>query len=161
LIEAINDYQGAIILVSHDRHLLDSCADRLWLVEGGTVKPYDGDMDDYKRYVLDRASGGTSPRKSRAEEKARAEEKPGIEKPVALTPKAAMPLKKRIAAAEDKMKKFQDLLARVDKMLADPDAFVRDPIKAKQLSQQRGDLERALTATEEEWLMLTSELEAG
>jgi ATP-binding cassette subfamily F protein 3 len=69
LIEAINDYQGAIILVSHDRHLLDSCADRLWLVEAGTVKPYDGDMDDYKRYVLDRAGGGTSSRKSRGNEK--------------------------------------------------------------------------------------------
>jgi ATP-binding cassette, subfamily F, member 3 len=159
LIEAINDYQGAIILVSHDRHLLDSCADRLWLVEGGTVKPYDGDMDDYKKYVLDRA-GGTSSRK-RAEEKSRNEDKAAGEKPVALTPKAAMPLKKRIAAAEDKMKKFQDLLARVDKMLADPNAFVRDPVKAKQLSQQRGDLERALTLAEEEWLMLTSELEAS
>ncbi|WP_020175731.1 ABC-F family ATP-binding cassette domain-containing protein [Methyloferula stellata] len=160
LIEAINDYQGAIILVSHDRHLLDSCADRLWLVEGGTVKPYDGDMDDYKKYVLDRAGGNTSPRK-RAEEKSRNEDKAAGEKPAALTPKAAMPLKKRIAAAEDKMKKFQDLLARVDKMLADPNAFVRDPAKAKQLSQQRGDLERALTAAEEEWLMLTSELEAS
>ena len=58
LIEAINDYEGAIILVSHDRHLLDACADRLWLVEDGTVKAFDGDMDDYKKYVLDRASGG-------------------------------------------------------------------------------------------------------
>jgi ATP-binding cassette, subfamily F, member 3 len=148
LIEAINDYQGAIILVSHDRHLLDSCADRLWLVESGTVKPYDGDMDDYKKYVLDRTNGSTSPRKSR-EEKSRADEKAAVDKSMALTPKAAMPIKKRIAAAEDKMKKFQDLLARVDKMLADPNAF------------ERGDLERALTAAEEEWLSLTSELEAS
>jgi len=161
LIEAINDYQGAIILVSHDRHLLDSCADRLWLVEGGTVKPYDGDMDDYKRYVLDRTGGGTPSRKSRGEDKARAEEKAAFEKPAALSPRQAAPLKKRIAAAEEKMKKFQDLLARVDKMLADPNAFVRDPMKAKQLSQQRGDLERALTLAEEEWLVLTSELEAS
>jgi ATP-binding cassette subfamily F protein 3 len=75
--------------------------------------------------------------------------------------KAIAPLKKRIAAAEDKMIKFQDLLARVDKMLADPDAFVRDPVKAKQLSQQRRDLERALTVAEEEWLILTSEFEAS
>jgi ATP-binding cassette subfamily F protein 3 len=160
LIEAINDYQGAIILVSHDRHLLDSCADRLWLVEGGTVKAYDGDMDDYKRYVLDRTGDGTSSRKSR-EGKVRAEDNAAVEKTAPLSPKQAMPLKKRIAAAEDKMKKFEDLLARVDKMLADPDAFVRDPVKAKQLSQQRRDLERALTVAEEEWLMLTSELEAS
>jgi ATP-binding cassette subfamily F protein 3 len=155
LIEAINDYQGAIILVSHDRHLLDSCADRLWLVEGGTVKSYDGDMDDYRRYVLDKAGGSTSPRKSKGEPKIVAE------KTSVLTPKAAQPLKKRLSAAEDKMKKFEDLLKRVDKMLADPDAFVRDPAKAKQLSQQRRDLEKALTVAEEEWLALSSELEAS
>jgi ATP-binding cassette subfamily F protein 3 len=160
LIEAINDYQGAIILVSHDRHLLDSCADRLWLVEGGTVKAYDGDMDAYKKYVLDRTNGA-SPRRSKSDDKARNEDKAYGEKSAPITPKAAMPLKKRIAAAEDKMKKFQDLLARVDKMLADPDAFVRDPMKAKQLSQQRSDLERALTAAEEDWLILTSEFEAS
>src|SRR6185312_2002367 len=52
LIEAINDYPGAIILVSHDRYLLEACADRLWLVQGGHVKPFDGDLDDYRRYVL-------------------------------------------------------------------------------------------------------------
>ena len=58
LIEAINEYRGAVILVSHDKYLLDACADRLWLVEAGTVKPFDGDIDDYNEYVLARASGG-------------------------------------------------------------------------------------------------------
>jgi len=155
LIEAINDYQGAIILVSHDRHLLDSCADRLWLVDGGTVKNFDGDMDDYRRFVLDRANGTVTKKR---EEKA---EKPAEKSSAPLSAKAAMPLKKRIAAAEEKMKKFEDLIARVDQMLADPQAFVKDPVKANQLSQQRGDLERALMAAEEEWLELSSELEAS
>jgi len=58
LIEAINDYGGAVILVSHDKYLLDACADRLWLVEDHTVKPFDGDSDDYTKYVLERAGGG-------------------------------------------------------------------------------------------------------
>ena len=49
LIEAINDYRGAVILVSHDRYLLEACADRLWLVDAGTVKPFAGDMDEYKK----------------------------------------------------------------------------------------------------------------
>src|SRR6478672_3411941 len=53
LIEAINDFPGAVILVSHDRYLLEACADRLWLVQGGSVKPFDGDLDDYRRRVLD------------------------------------------------------------------------------------------------------------
>ena len=49
LVEAINDYPGAVILISHDRHLLEACADRLWLVADGTVAPFDGDLDDYRR----------------------------------------------------------------------------------------------------------------
>ena len=58
LIEAINDFPGAVILVSHDRYLLEACADRLWLVQGGTVKPFDGDLDDYRRRVLQRIRRG-------------------------------------------------------------------------------------------------------
>ena len=54
LIEAINDYPGAAILVSHDQHLIEACADRLWLVGDGTVAPYEGDLDDYRRLVLGR-----------------------------------------------------------------------------------------------------------
>ena len=58
LIEAINEYPGAVILVSHDRHLLDACADRLWLVADGKVTTFDGDLDDYRRRVLsDRDDG--------------------------------------------------------------------------------------------------------
>ncbi len=52
LMEAINDYEGAVILVSHDRFLIEACADRLWLVGNGTVRPFDGDMDDYRQLVL-------------------------------------------------------------------------------------------------------------
>ena len=53
LIHAINDYDGAVILISHDRHLIETSADRLWLVDGGGVTPFDGDMDDYRRFLLD------------------------------------------------------------------------------------------------------------
>ena len=56
LVEAINDYEGAVILVSHDRFLVEACADRLWLVRNGTVKPFDGDMDDYRRFILESAA---------------------------------------------------------------------------------------------------------
>src|SRR5207248_7885541 len=54
LVEAINEFPGAVILISHDRHLIEACADRLWLVGDGTVAPYDGDLDDYRRLVLGR-----------------------------------------------------------------------------------------------------------
>ena len=55
LIEAINEYEGACILVSHDRRLLEACVDRLWLVADGTVRPFDGDIADYGRLVLAQA----------------------------------------------------------------------------------------------------------
>src|SRR4029077_3748718 len=54
LTEAINEYSGAVILVSHDRYLIEACADRLWLVGEGTVAPLDGDLHDYRRLVLGR-----------------------------------------------------------------------------------------------------------
>ena len=52
---ALNDYEGAVILISHDRHLIDACADRLWIVRGGTVRAYDGDMDQLPRRMPGRA----------------------------------------------------------------------------------------------------------
>ena len=57
LVLAINDYEGAVVLISHDRHIIETCADRLWLVNEGTVKPFDGDMDDYTDLVLGKTRG--------------------------------------------------------------------------------------------------------
>ena len=79
LIEAINDYQGAVILVSHDRYLLEACVDRLWLVAGGHVRPFDGDLNDYHRYVLSDGKQNTAtkaaPRVAPAEARKAAAEK--------------------------------------------------------------------------------------
>jgi ATP-binding cassette subfamily F protein 3 len=61
LLDALNDYQGAVLLITHDRSLMELVADRLWLAADGTVVPFDGDMDDYARFVLDRAKGGSAP----------------------------------------------------------------------------------------------------
>ena len=54
LVHALNDYDGAVILITHDRHLIEACADRLWLVANGTVKPFDGDIEEYRNVVLGR-----------------------------------------------------------------------------------------------------------
>ena len=55
LLDALNDYEGAVILITHDRSLIELVADRLWLAADGRIKPFPGDMDDYARFVLDRA----------------------------------------------------------------------------------------------------------
>ncbi len=158
LIEAINDYRGAVILVSHDRYLLDACADRLWQVADGGVKPFEGDMDDYKAMVLGTAGEGKARRKA-----------PGTGDVAALAPVAAkappprqaVPLKKRLAALEEKIAQFGGLIARIDKALADRDAFISQPTRAVQLAKQRGDLSKALAAAEDDWLMLSAEQDAA
>ncbi|MDB5439643.1 MAG: glycosyl transferase family 1 [Caulobacteraceae bacterium] len=61
LLDALNDYEGAVILITHDRSLMELVADRLWLAADGTIKPFDGDMDDYAKFVLDRGKAGSKP----------------------------------------------------------------------------------------------------
>ncbi len=147
LIEAINEYKGAVILVSHDRYLLDACADRLWQVADGGVKPFDGDMDDYKAMVL-----GTEKPKGKVEK---------LVTPPAQQARQAMPVKKRLVLIEQKMAKFQELVSRIDKALSDRDAFIAQPQKAAQLAKQRNELAKALSVAEDEWLMLSAEKDAA
>ncbi|WP_342627323.1 ABC-F family ATP-binding cassette domain-containing protein [Nguyenibacter vanlangensis] len=72
LLDALNEYEGAVILITHDRSLMELVADRLWLAADNTVAPFDGDMDDYARFVLDRARGGTAaPSQAASREKRR------------------------------------------------------------------------------------------
>jgi ATP-binding cassette subfamily F protein 3 len=153
LIEAINDYEGAVILVSHDRYLLEACADRLWLVDDGTVRAFDGDMDDYARLVLS---------KSRDEEPKRALLAPAQEGPKQEAPKRrdAGQARRKLAVAEERIEKFTQLLARVDEALAAPDAFARNPQEAARLASQREELAVALAVAEEQWLELAADAEA-
>src|SRR5271166_537493 len=149
LIEAINDYEGACILVSHDRRLLEACVDRLWLVANGTVKPFEGDMADYGRFVLSQ----NAPRQTR-----------GREQPAKATaPKRGRgqgPLKRELAALEDKITRFQGLLRRIDGALADASAAGGEALKIADLAERRGDLERALASAEEAWLELCEQVES-
>jgi ATP-binding cassette subfamily F protein 3 len=157
LIEAINDYPGAVILVSHDRYLLEACADRLWLVAGGKVAPYDGDLDDYRRQVLaergDRRTGGekSSQQQSRADIRRAAAEKRA----------ETAPLRERVRRAEAKIARLTDELTRLDQQLAEDGLFARDPDRAASLAKARADAARALAAAEEEWLAASQALETA
>jgi ATP-binding cassette subfamily F protein 3 len=157
LIEAINDYEGAVVLVSHDRYLLEACADRLWLVDDGTVRAFDGDMDDYARLVLSK-SRDDEPKRAFATPAQEAAEQ-GAAKQQAPRRRDAGQARRKLAAAEERVEKFTQLLARVDEALAAPDAFARNPQEAARLASQREELARALAAAEEQWLELAAEAE--
>jgi ATP-binding cassette subfamily F protein 3 len=148
LIEAINDYEGACILVSHDRRLLEACVDRLWLAANGTVKPFEGDLADYSRFVLGQAE--------RPEQKQKRESAPP---PPAAGPKREPQLKRELAALEDRLNRLHDLLRRVDEALAEASARGGDATKVADLAAKRAELERALMATEKAWFELSAEAE--
>ena len=156
LIDAINSYAGAVILVSHDRHLLEACAERLWLVADGTVKTFNGDMDDYRRHVLESAGVGL-PKKLRKPEAAKPTQEV-VRKDAARTRRDTAPLRKRLEELEARIGKFTALLAKIDGVLANPAAYA-DKAKAALLTQQRADLAKALAKDEEDWLALSGEFE--
>jgi ATP-binding cassette subfamily F protein 3 len=160
LIAAINAYPGAVILVSHDRYLLDACAERLWLVAGGVVVPFDGDLDDYRREVLAgrrageedaRRAPGAGGRLSRSERRRMAAER--------RTELA--PLRARIAAAEAEIARLSREVERIDAALAAPDLFVSDPARAAAHAKARSEVAAALVRSEEEWLSASAEYEAA
>jgi ATP-binding cassette subfamily F protein 3 len=159
LMEAINDYEGAVILVSHDRFLIEACADRLWIVGNGTVKPFEGDMDDYRQLVL---SGDLDPQKPDDKPEAASSASRVDERRAAAERRVALaPLRKKLDALEARMEKLSGVITKVDAALADGSAFLRDPAKATDLSKMRADAADTLASLEEEWLSISGEIEAA
>jgi len=75
LLDALNEYEGAVILITHDRSLMELVADRLWLAADNRIVPFDGDMDDYAKFVLERAKGGSAPSQAASKEKRKKKKK--------------------------------------------------------------------------------------
>jgi ATP-binding cassette, subfamily F, member 3 len=158
LMEAINDYEGAVILVSHDRFLIEACAERLWLVADRTVKPFDGDMDDYRRLVL---AGEFEPDRAVARIRTDKPSRTDDRRAAAERRAALAPLRRRLEALESRIDKLSGTIAKVDAALADGTAFQRDAGKASELARMRGEAAAALAAAEEEWLALSADMEAA
>ncbi len=112
------------------------------------MQPFDGDLADYSRFVL---SGGEAPQKRKPDP---------APPPLAKPKREPMPARRELAALEEKIKRFQDLLRRVDDALAQASARGGDAVKFADLADKRAELERALTTSEEAWLTLSEEAEA-
>lgn len=151
LVLALNEYEGAVILVSHDTHLVETVADKLWLVKDGVVSPFDGDMNEYKALVIDAHKRPKSDK-----------EKPAIH-PVEHKPKINIArLQKQAADLEKKMKKWADIRLELESEMAKPDFYQShsaDVIASKTnaLSESIATLE----AIEEEWLTIQSQIDAA
>jgi len=155
LIEALNDYDGAVILISHDRHLIEATVDRLWLVNNGTVTSFEGDMEEYRDIVI--ASGKKKDEKVDAanDQASKADQrKANAEKRAQLAP-----LKKKINEIESLTAKLEKQIQALDTELADPTLYEKAPAKAAEKVKQRGEAAAKLSAAEEQWLLLSSEYE--
>ncbi|HEX2761445.1 MAG TPA: ATP-binding cassette domain-containing protein, partial [Rhizomicrobium sp.] len=156
LLTALNDFDGAVILVSHDRRLIEATAETLLLVADGHVKPFEGDLDDYRRFLL---TGDNRPTRRAAEpDKPKKEEQRRANAGKRHTLK---PLKEKIEAAESQIAALNTEIAKLDKALADPLLFTNDPAKGSAVSKKRADAGRKLEAAEKNWMAAQEEYDAA
>jgi len=158
LIEAINDYPGATIIVSHDRHLLDACADRLWLVADGRVTPFEGDLDDYRRRVLSDRGENERPKADRTKIERAPQPARGN---VAQQRSRAASLRKKVSKAEAEIARLTREIETLDAALASGELYSSDPAKAAALARTRSESARILAKVEEEWLAAGTALQTA
>ena len=164
LIEALNDYSGAVILVSHDRYLLEACADRLWLVADGGVRPFQGDLDDYRRFALGARGASPEPEgrtKPAATTNGKARLAPAEQRRGNAEKRSGLaPLRRRISAAETAIKRLNAELIKLDASLARSDLYASDPKQAAALARQRAHAATELALAEEDWLAASAAYES-
>jgi ATPase subunit of ABC transporter with duplicated ATPase domains len=155
LIHALNEFPGAVILISHDRHLLQATADRLWLVKDGAVNPYEGDLEDYKTLVT--GVSGDRRGKREAEKASKADRR----RDAAARRAALEPLAKEIRATEALMDRIRKRIDGIEDELANPAIYEKDPSTATRLAKERSQLAQTLSGHEEKWLTMSAEYEEG
>jgi ATP-binding cassette, subfamily F, member 3 len=162
LVLALNEFDGAVILISHDRHLIEMTADRLWLVGDGTVSRWDGDLADYQKWLLDPARRN-GPMAHVEEEAAGAESAENTKKQqrklAAQAREQIAPLKRKIEAATAEIEKAQTFIEKVDARLGNGAIFHTNPERAAELVKGRAAAEKALAKSEEKWLAATEAYE--
>ena len=156
LVAALAEYSGAVVLVSHDWHLVELVADRLWLVEGGTVRPFEDDLEAYRRRLLER----DEPTENRVGPAAvpgnarRAGRREAAERRLALEP-----LRRKARSAEATAARLAAEQKALDRTLLQPDAFNGGGAALGDALKRRAELDRLIAAAEAEWFEAASELE--
>ncbi|GGD13058.1 ABC-F family ATP-binding cassette domain-containing protein [Aureimonas glaciei] len=153
LVRALNDFPGAVILISHDRHMVEATVDRLWIVGEGTVKRYEGDLDEYKQLILAAHRGGEGKGAADDSKTTKVDQR----RDAAAKRETLAPLRREIKALEAKMQKLQTAIGDLDEKLADVALYTRDPATASDYAKKRADAVKSLGAIEEEWLARSEE----
>ncbi len=155
LVQALNAYKGAVVMVSHDPHMVELVADRLWLVADGKVAPFEGDMADYRALLLSqRGNAGGGRGNTRPTDEEKAERK--IQRKAAAADKR---LRKRATDAEALVVRLTARKAELEKALANPKIYEGEGKQAADLGREAAAVQRNLATAEEDWLACQEELE--
>lgn len=157
LIEAINDYSGAIVLVTHDRQLIELCADRLWLVANGTCRQFDGDIQAYQDQLL--ATKPSKAERNGGNERGKQSSKSDRRRAAAAQRAQTADLRKQVKAAEKEVNKLTKKVEELTEILNDPELYNGPSERVAELTQEKSRLEAALADAETAWLEAEAALE--
>ena len=153
---ALNEFEGTLMLVSHDRALLRSVCDEFWLVSRGDVTPFDGDLDDYQAYLLEEA------RRAREELKASLKGEK-VAAPVVVSPSATKKITPQMKAMKRDLAKAEQRMAELEARRADLEERLSAPLSPQEIGALGLELQtvnEALAECEENWLLLSDQIEA-
>lgn len=159
LMEALNDYEGAIILVSHDAYLVETVAERLWLVQNGSVQSYQGDMEEYRQLLLEQRRAERRRSQQENAPPASGPSRKEQRREAAQNRAALADLRKNAKATERKLAKLNEQKRKLEEEMADPDLYTNDPERAADLQKTYGELEKEISQLEEDWLQTQEALE--
>ena len=154
LVAALNDYEGAVLIISHDRHLVEATCDTLWIAADGTIKELDEDLDSYQRSII-----GSSGKNSGNGNSGQSKEDRKKDKQEAAARRAELaPLRKAIKDAEDDLARLKRKIAAVERTLGEP-ATYNNPEATMTLGKDKAQLEAEVASIEENWLQMSGEYE--
>ena len=151
LVQALNAYEGAVVIVSHDRHMIELTADRLVLVDEGTAQEFSGTLDDYTDLILKGANKGSAPKRDKKEER----------KLAAAAREKEAALRKAVASAEAEMARLTDRRSAVERAMFDPSSVTGADAKLTmgELMKLRADVTAQVEAAETRWIEAGEALE--
>ncbi len=154
LVAALNDFAGAVVIISHDWHLLSLTADRLWLVAEGTARPWDGDLDDYRRYLLE-----TRPAEGARQNGAAVHAKREARRAAAGRRQALGPLRRALRKAEAELAAVTGRKTALDRRVADPGTYAEGGAALQDLLREQAGAAQALAEAEARWLAAAEAIE--
>ena len=155
LVQAINDFPGAVVLVSHDWHLLDLVGDRLWLVADGTVRPFEGDLEDYERQLLESSGAGDGGRSIEPETGSRR----AARRLAAERRRELGPLRQSARRAEETLARLTKERETLDRALAQPQSPKSNGLAPSDALKRRAELVRLIERAEIDWLAAVEAIE--